>query len=450
LNDITDKFIDLIHEYGRCQIPKKTLSIAKLCVLDYLGCAFAGATMQIEQTCELQRWISGEGSVVLLGMSKQCSPMSAILINAMNAHKAELDDGHRFAMLHPGAPIISALLAVSIEEKFDGGSFIRGVIGGYEASIRLGKAIQPAHKMRGGHASGTCGCIGAATAISIALGFDKAQLKNAIAAAATGASGLLEMIDDSSQLKPFNIGHAALSGYVSAYIGKSGFPGPQDSLGGKRGFMRFMADEKYDESHLSVKDSTHRIEEVYFKPYAACRHSHAAIDAVLKLTDEYEILPERIANIVVKTYRLAVVGHDHVEITSEASAKMSIPFSVATAIVNKRAGLQEFNENAIKDTSVIELTKRVKVLEDKELTEISPERRVAIVQIQDITGETLEQRVDFPLGEPENPMSPNDIEDKFITLATAVGLSKHQVSRIINTTRILESDFPEWIKAISV
>jgi len=447
--NITDAFIEILHGFSSRPINENIMEKAKLCVLDYLGCTYVGATMQKEQTNALLGKLSSEGSAVLLGMNKKADAMTAALVNGLNAHKAELDDGHRFAMLHPGVPVISALLAAAPVFKFDGDAFLRGLIAGYEAAVRLGRAIQPSHKMRGGHASGSCGVIGAAAAISIAAGFDKTGLKNAVSAAATCASALLEMMDDSSEMKPYNVGQAALNGYVSAVMGSSGFAGPCDPIGGKRGFLRVMADS-YDTSFITGNNNDGKlcIEQIYVKSYAACRHCHPAIEAALSLVSRHNISAGEIENIEIETYKLAISGHDHTAIGSTGAAKMSTPFSIATAIVNGRAGLSEFDGAAISREDIFLLAQKVTLNENPELTDLSPGKRAAIVRICLSDGQAFEHRVDDTLGEPENPMTAVDMEEKFAGLAGHAGLPEQTVSRAIAATRSMDKDFETWINSI--
>ena len=234
---MTDSFVEQIHNLAKQEIKEKHIKIAKYCILDYLGVAFAGSHIAKEKIVKfLDQFKAAKGNYTVIGMNKKTSLYNAVFTNAFNAHVAELDDGHRYAALHPGTPIISVLLSLLEDKRISPGDFIKGLIIGYEVAIILGRTIQPYHKQKGFHATGTCGTIGAAIAVGVAMGFSKEQLKNALSAAATSASGLLEVIEDSSELKPFNIGKAALNGLISALIGYSGFMSPEDILGGKRGF----------------------------------------------------------------------------------------------------------------------------------------------------------------------------------------------------------------------
>jgi 2-methylcitrate dehydratase PrpD len=155
-----------------------------------------------------------------------------------------------------------------------------------------------------------------------------------------------------------------------------------------------------------------------------------------------------IVGINVRTYKFAVNNHDHTEISSVNSAKMSIPYSIAAAIVNRSAGLCEFDESAIHNADTIALTTKITVLEDDELTSLFPAHRAAVIQIHKNNGQVYERRIDFPLGEPENPLTIAEIEEKFVTLARGAGQTNDTISRIITATHNMDTDFIEWMEAI--
>ncbi len=130
-------------------------------------------------------------------------------------------------MMHR-APVISALLSIQNERKFSLTEFYESMVIGYEAAIKLARAVQPEAKLRGYHATGICGTIGAAMAVAHALSYDRSQRMSALATAATGASGLLEVIEDDSELKPITLGKAAMSGLHAALFGQLAHEAPED------------------------------------------------------------------------------------------------------------------------------------------------------------------------------------------------------------------------------
>ena len=227
---MTDSFLKNIIDLGQKEVPVTIQSIAKSVLMDYLGVWLAGARIMSEQCNTLSQE---------LGATMQ----NKALIGGIYSHVIELDDGHRIGMVHPGAPVISALLAVAEKYSVRQEDLLRGIIIGYEVTIRLACAVQPSHKLKYYHATGTCGTVGTAMGIATMLGLDFEQTKSAFSAATTSAAGILEMIDGDTQMKPYNAGRAAMDGVTAAFIGKARFKYPVDALGGKRGFLKVMTDD---------------------------------------------------------------------------------------------------------------------------------------------------------------------------------------------------------------
>ena len=167
-------------------------------------------------------------------------------------------------------------------------------------------------------------------------------------------------------------------------------------------------------THFS--NDRYEIERIYRKPYAACRHCHPAIEAALKIKHNHGLMANDIASVLVETYKLAVGGHDHKSIQGVASAKLSTPFSVALALVKDQAGIDDFNLANIHDNTILDLCQRVDVIVNDELTSWSPQKRAAIVSITTDEGNTYSWEVDYPKGEPENPMTRSEVEEKYKSL----------------------------------
>lgn len=448
-SNITDQYLSLLFACKQKAFSEGTLIQAKKCILDYVGELLAGRRMLAD---DMHGYLSNlrdnQCRRMPLDSSKRVDIYSEVLLNGMCVHATELDDGHRFGMIHLGSTILSALFPVAQREDISGADFLSGVIVGYEAAIRLARSIQPSHRNRGYHATGTCGTIGAAVAIAFTLGYSREQTKSTLSLAVTSASGVLEIQEDGSELKSYNAGQAALNGFVSAYMGRVGFRGPTDILGGTRGFLSVMADE-HDLERLTRNDQGPlEIEGVYFKPYASCRHSHPAIEAALNIRDQHCVSVSKISSVNVYTYEAAVKGHDHTSIQGINSAKMSIPYSVAVVLVTGRAGLEEFSECYICNEEILELADKVAVYSDPELTLLSPERRSAVVEVTTKDNAKYQHRIDFPKGEPENAMTTKDIEEKFASLAAFGGKSERDMCTIIDSVWAIETQFEGLIKVL--
>jgi len=430
--NITENFIDSLYNIRNTKISDEIVLQAKRCLLDYLGATLVGAEMIREKGDKLLSYLGQtNGDITVVGFNKKTTIENAAFINGLSSHVAELDDGVRFGMIHPGAPVFSALLPVAETEKVKGTDLLLGILTGYEAAVRIACAIQPSHYNRGYHPTGTCGTIGAALGIAAMLGFSKSQMKDTLSSAAISASGTLKVLEDGSELKPLNVANAALNGLFASFMARVGFKGPNDVLAGDNGFFAMMA-EKFDLTQLERKNNeTFYIEKVYVKPYASCRHTHPSIEAALKIRLNNEFCADNIENIKVFTYHGVIGKHDHTEINGASSAKMSIPYSIAAALVTGKAGINEFTTECVNNPIIISLTKKVNVCSNEEFTSLVPQKRVARVEIKTYDGICYAERVDFPKGEPENPFSDDEVKEKFISLAKHGEKTEKECQKII-------------------
>ena len=410
--NLTDTFIDGLWAKSQA-IPDKVMQQAKMCLLDYLGVAVGGARYLREYHPAFWESFTKEtGDCSVLGTEYKTTAINAALLNGFSAHVLELDDGHRKGMIHLGASVISAVLAVAETERMAFDSILCGIVMGYEAAVRCACALQPGHKVRGYHVSGTCGTIGAAMGVALACGYTKEQLKSILACAVTSAAGVLEIQEEASELKPYNLGRAAMDGLVAARMGRLSLLGPDDMLGGKRGLLAVLTDTPNHSSLTDFGNEDYCIEGIYRKVYAACRHCHPAIEAAVAVCNETNLQPEEVDSVEVHTYKLAVGGHDHTQIQGISFAKLSTSYSVALTIVKGNAGFEDFNEENLHDDTILALTQKVRVLEDAQLTVQSPAVRGARVVIYSKNGNRFEKSVLYPKGEPENPMRYEEIKQK--------------------------------------
>lgn len=446
----TKDFAQYLYSIANRKNADDDLLKCKHSLLDYLGAAVAGMEMQRSKITTLLKFLqSDSGICTVIGTGIKMPPPTAALINGICAHVAEMDDGTRFGMMHPGAPVFSALLAIAEQKNLDSNGFYRGVITGYEAAIRLSSAIQPGHKEKGFHATGTCGSVGAACGVVAALGGELHEMEAAIAAAATGAGGLLKAIDDNSEMKPLNVGRAAENGLVAAYAALSGFIPPRDVLGSPRGVFEIFA-KKFSPNMLIPSGNMNlAIYETYMKPYAACRHCHPAIEAALELVRTHGISFESIEGISVETYKWAVAGHDHVVVDSICSAKMSIPFSVASALVCRSGGMEAFYPDMLIHPEVVRLTGMVSVHENPVFTGLVPGKRPARVSISTTDG-IFTAEVNLPKGEPETALQDDEVREKFRSLCSFAGMTSDAIDDTIRKVYSFEYTVTDILNSLRV
>lgn len=238
-------------------------------------------------------------------------------------------------------------------------------------------------------------------------------------------------------------------GYISAKMGRAGFDCPDDVLSGERGFLKLMYGDDEVNLQPAMIEGTFALEKAYIKPYSACRYCHPAIEAALMIRKDNEINIDEISSVKVNTYSLAVDKHDHTNIEGCGSAKMSIPYSVAVALSKGSANMMEYSLASVTDSKVLDLTNKVIVIADEAMNATFPEKQSALVEVNMVDGNSYHKQVDFPKGEPENPMTLEEVRKKFTSLTVYSGRSKAEADEIFSVVMDIENRFEELLLLIS-
>ena len=430
--NLTDRFLDFLYERASAPMPPEAEREARNCLLDELGCMLGGSAQFRGRAEAYFSLLPACDGVTVAGMGRKASPADAALWNGVFSHAFDIDDGHRYSNVHTGASIIPAVLAAAELKDAPTELLLRGIAAGYETAVRLGRCMQPSHRNRGFHASATLCALGAAVGAAVVLDCTRTQLHNVFCAACSNAGGILELQENVSDMKPYNIGRAAAAGLSSALFGMGGFTGPVDPLDGKFGFLRAFADELKPEL-LTAEPESWAVAGVYHKQHASCRHTHAAIDAVLTLREETPA--SEVESVTVRMYRQGIKGHDHTEIAGIVAGKMSVPYCIGMSWVLGRCGIPDFTEENRVDAEILRICRATTVVEDPELTALVPGKRVAVIEALRKDGKTVTARMEFPLGEPENPMPQALLEQKFRGLAVLGGKTEKDADAILSLVR---------------
>jgi 2-methylcitrate dehydratase PrpD len=426
-------------------IPDSVINAAKYFALDWLGSAIAGTqTKQGQILLAYAAAQEGRGATVI-GLGGERNADLAALTNGGLSHIVEMDDLHRASVVHPAAPIIPAALAVAEREGTSGLDFLTAVVLGYEVAIRIGEAVGRSH-YRFWHNTATCGVFGAAAAAGWLLGLDAEQMVWALGNAGTMAAGLWEFIADGAMSKHLHAGRAASSGLLAADLARRGFTGARCILEGERGFFAATSSDARPElitqglpcgienSHsfqdnrigfipqgLAPGMADYKITGVSIKPYPSCRHTHPAIDAALALRREHDLLLEHIEEVKVATYQAALALTDNPSPTHPYAAKFSLQYCVACALAHGRVGLDEFEPEALEDETVHRLMAKISVGLSEELDSHYPQEWPARVRVTLDDGREFAQLVEVPKGDPENPLTQAELEEKFRLLIARTG-----------------------------
>ena len=427
------EFLKAIDTVWNTPVPAEVMERAKRSLLDYLAVTCAGAKFQQEK---LDRYFDfampEEGKFRAIGTSRDLVLKEAVFLNGLNGHALDFDDGTNSGIIHLGSPIFSLLLPLAQRYSVSIGNLLKAAVTGYEASYTMAVSIQPGHKAMGWHATGTCGMLGATLAAAYMLGFTEEERFHAFATACVAASGMLKVLDDGSELKPYNVAKTALLSLTALQLAKSGFKGHPDPLGG-RGFLKMMTGREDVELKPVFLNGTWAVMKSYTKPYASCRYTHPSVEAAVRLREL--VCPEEAEQFDIRTYSLAVSGHEHTEIPGSYSAKMSIPYSVAAGFLFGKAGLQEFSEETVRDPAVLAMTRRVRVEADEMLSAAFPEKQTAVVTLRTKDGRSFTEQVDYPKGEPENPLTEEEFRTRYDGLMAYGGVDRAVSDSIYQTAR---------------
>ncbi|TWI54732.1 MmgE/PrpD family protein [Halalkalibacter nanhaiisediminis] len=413
-------------------LPDEVISFTKLCILDYFGSAFAGAKKEpIQMIDELVKEMGGEEQATLVTGGKS-SVMNAAFVNGAASHIVELDDIHKASIIHAATVVVPAALAMAEWKALSGKDLITAVAIGYEVCYRIGEAVTPSHYYYW-HNTATCGTFGATAASAKLLGLNEEEIIHALGNAGTQAAGLWEFIEDGAMTKQLHPGKAAMNGVISTILAKKGFTGARKILEGNRGFFKAMS-EKYDENKVINRlGEEFKIVENSFKIHASCRHTHHAMDLMIELVKEKQINVADVDNIIVRTYQVAINITDNVDPTTQYASKFSLQFCTALALLKGQGGLDDFNDATLWDEEIRSLMERVKVVVDPEIDAAYPEKWGAKVDVHLKNGSIITKQTDFPKGDPENPVTSDELIDKFMKLAKDLPIEQRKIfaSRVL-------------------
>lgn len=412
---LTEKLAEFSASLSYDSLPGEVVSQSRRCLTDTVGAMLAGSRLSLsgEAGRRFAARLDEKGVSVVAGSIMKKSPVTAAFVNGMAAHALELDDGSKYATYHPGASIIPTALALGEAEGIDGKKLLEAIAAGYEVSLRIGTAINPGHYLKGFHPTGTIATFGTTAAAAKILGLSPELTVNALGIAGSMASGINQYEIDGAVSKHVHPGNAAKNGIMSAMLARDGMTGPAEILEGRLGFFHCFADGTRQEIVTSGLGSDWHILRIYFKPYCSCRYVHYAIEATQKDLQQYPFTPENIGSIVVRTHRNAKQGSDIPDYRSPLHARLSIQYGIASILVRGRAGIREYEEEAITDREVRRVSDLVKIEVDEEIQKVYPNPRSMIVEISDKQGNTASARIDHAKGDAENPMSDEELFEKF-------------------------------------
>jgi 2-methylcitrate dehydratase PrpD len=393
---------------------------AALHLVDWIGCAAAGAASEpgaiFREHAGRLPW--GPARIVL---GSRSTARGAALANGAFGNVLEMDDVHREAILHPGPVVTPAALALAAERNAPGPDLLDAILRGYEAMIRIGRAMGGGHYARF-HPTATMGPFGAAAACGSLLGLDAERTVWALGNAGTQAGGVWQCRHEPVLTKQWHTARAATSGLEAAQLAALGLTGPRLILEGPQGIFAAMAPDARPHRVLDGPDDPWMVHATSFKPWPACRHAHAAVDAALVLRDRVAGRP--IATVAVAAYADAISFCDRAAPRSTIEAKFSLQHAVAVALLQGKPSLADFEPPALARPDLTALRERVSVAEDAGFTRAYPLHFGSSVAVTLADGTVLREEVPDALGDPENPLDEAAILAKATMLMQSVGVAQ--------------------------
>jgi 2-methylcitrate dehydratase PrpD len=434
-NFVNTKFEDLSSE---------VVEATKKEILDLLGVALGGISQPgATHVRELMLDWGGKEESSVIGCRQKVPAPNAAQANATMAHALDFDDVHEAAVMHPGIAAIPTAMAVAeAEGNLSGKELITSTALGVDMMCRLALATTPGKNPidLGWHLTSLFGYMGSAATAARVMGLPEEKIVDAIGIGYHQCAGNGQCVKDGALTKRLGPGFAIKGGITAALLAKAGVTGSTNSFEGEWGLYKQYMDGDYSREIL-LDELGKRFEglNVAIKPYPCCRGIHPAIDAGLALAMDDDIQSKDIKEIVLTVtdahLSLLCTPEDAKKSPrSPVDAQFSIPWGVASAIVGRRVGLDDFTESAIKNREILEITQKMRLEVDNALSKPGPDPTRVKVITKD--GKTFERVVETPLGSLDRPMSYEDCARKFEDCAKS--LDSERVEKIIELVGKLE------------
>lgn len=392
-------------------LPPAVVDRARELAIDWFGSAIAGGAARPVRVIEAMARSQGpaSGLSTSLASGEKTSAYFAAMINAATCHVVEQDDVHNGAVYHPAAVVFPAAFAIAEERDLSVGRLIEAIVAGYEAGIRVGEFLGRSHYEHF-HTTGTAGTIASAVTVGRLIGLDAGQMAHAIGSAGTQAAGLWAFLADAADSKQLHPARASANGLAAALLAEQGMTGAARVLEGPHGMGDAMSRDA-DPSRLDAAlGERWTILEVSLKWHASCRHTHPAADALLAVMRREGLKADDIARVIARVHRGAIDVLGSVGVPASVhQSKFSMGTVLGLVATKGHATLEDFDADALTNPAVARIRERVEMVLDPEVDARYPATWIGKVTVETVDGRRFDGRVDNPKGDPENPLTPEEV-----------------------------------------
>ncbi len=443
-------------------IPQDVIELGKKSILDGLGLALAGSKARTAPLVE--QYVASLGctreDAVLIGTSKKYPLRFAAFANGVAIHADDFDDTQLAVqkdrvyglLVHPTVPVLPAVLGAAQMTQTSGKDFMLAYHLGVEIECKIAEAISPRSYEDGFHSTGTCGVFGSTAGLAKLRKFDATAITRAFGIAASNSAGLRENFG--TMTKPFQAGHATESGVVAADLSQLGWSAAEDILEALRGFFHAYGGGYNPEIYMNElgKPWTMANPGVSIKPFPSGSLTHPGMTELQALIRKNKIRADDVEKVTVGTNHNNLNALYRHHPTTGLEAKFSMEYCMAVLLVHGKAGLGEFTDTAVNEPVVQEMIKRVHFYTDPEAEAAGYDKMTTIINIYLKDGKTISGRADFGKGSPANPMSYEEVADKFRQCADYANWPEDKAVSIVSFVKSLEDadDMRKLIPFISL
>ena len=440
---VTDEVAGFVVEAKAGDIPKDVAHLGKRSVLDGIGLALAGAASECGEIA--RRYLEGLGIAAergstVIGSSLRLPARFAAFANGLAIHADDYDDTQLAVakdrvyglLTHPTAPALPPVLALAERDRRSGADLMLAYQVGVEVECKVAEAILPRHYQHGFHSTATCGSIGAAAGAAKLLGLSRDAVRRAISIGATQAGGLRENFG--TMTKPFHAGRAAENGVVAAEIAALGFTASPNGLEADRGFFR-AAGGGFSPEMIAGKLGapwTFHFPGVSIKPHPSGSLTHPGMAVMMELILANDIRPERVKRVAVGTNHNMPNALIHHRPKNELQAKFSMEFCMAILLLERKGGLEQFTDEVVNRPDVQAMIGKVHFGVHPEAEAAGFDKMTTIIEIELDDGTLIKGQADFGKGSPANPMTDDELSEKFRQCAAWGKLDRDRTQAVLD------------------
>jgi 2-methylcitrate dehydratase PrpD len=419
-------------------LPERAQDKAANLILDLLGSVIGSKEIESSRiAAQLALELDGPEESTVIGYNRRVAAPHAAFANAMQGYAFDFTDDHNESNSHLSAATVPASLALGEKLGASGKEVVEAVALGCEIVARLGSAFLGKTYYQGFHPTSTCGTFGATVAAAKLLKLDVQQTVHSLGIAGSQVGGLMAWNTSGSYTKRLQAGHPAMVGIISALMAQKGFNGPPAIFEGEDGFLQaYSYQRQYDTSWITDQlGETWVFVDTSIKVYPCCRYSAGHLDACLDVARRYHPDPDRIERVLIRSsdYTIRLLARPRkMDPQNVVDTQFSMPWQAAIALIDGKIDVDTFTEENIHRPDVRRLMQKVEWVVDEEFERRYPEHYSCAVTVTMADGTEYTSEVEDPKGDWRNPVTQQELEQKFINLASREIGDRESIQRIID------------------